>query len=1231
MNKVQSQQWDSLPVGDIDSFEDLVSKFQVQFSQQRRHTKDRNELLHIRRRDNEIVESFIVRFNKESLAIPGITNDLACGAFLQGVNDDELLRTLYGRDGVPSTIDEILRTAKVYVTQEKTVAANHAANRKKEAQKSQDDREQWNSKGKNRGDRGSCSRNKSSSRSRSEYPNLSKTPAEILASENLKLNPPKPLKDTPNKDASKCCEYHKGSGHDTNDCYQLKKQIEYYVKTGKLAHLVRDIKQGPPPNREDADKGAGKRQRELNMVYADKGKGAKQSFSTLEPWMLATITVEPRFEDLHLTIDPLIISAVVGDYNMRRIMVDTGSSEDIISEHCFHRMQPEDKKLLESVHAPIKGFTGEKVDPIGQITFPVTFGLAPRERTILLTFLVVRAESYHNVIIGRFTLGKLDDVVSTARGFMKFPTPRGIATVYRDKVREVLDTKRYRQGPTGAIGPERWVLSTRHPEQTVTIGDSLFPEVKNNLKQLLRRNTDIFAFEHSDMTRIPRDKAEHRLAILSGIKPLDQGKRSMAPNRRDAVVKEVRKLVEAGILWETKYHTWVSNPVMVKKPDGTWRMRIDFKDLNKAYPKDAYPLPEMDFKVDSLVPFKYKCFLDAYKGYHQIKMSREDVEKTSFHTDIGIFCYTKMPFGLHNAGATYQRLMDKAFEKQIGRNLEVYVDDLVIKSMEEKQVLENIEETFQKLREYNIKLNPKKCSFGVEEGKFLGVVVTRDGFRANPEKITAITRMPSPRTLKEAQALNGRLVTINRFLARHAEKTLPFIKTLKDCLNKNNFKWTSEAEEALQDMKRFIEKLPMLTAPYPKELLKMYLAAAHNAVSAVLIVERDGKHTPIYYLSWVLAGPETRYPTLEKLAIELGALDIEYRKRTAIKGQVIADFLAEIPDGEVIQDLAVNDIPESSTARQTWKLYTDGSSSGKGAGAGLMLISPDEIKLMYAMRFDFECSNNEAEYEALLAGLRMAQSMGATRVDAYVDSLLVNNQVNETYEAKDETMAKYLAKTKELIASFDNVTLNHIHRGRNQIADALSKLATSGMEKEVKVETLQSPCIDSREVSAITAEEPCWKSYLGPLIRCVSPSEATYLIQEIHAGICGIHAGPRAVVAKIHNAGYYWPGMHEDAVGELRKCRSCQNYAPQTLRPKNNLIPVTAAWPFQKWAVDIVGPFPLAAGKLKYLIVAIDYFTKWVEAKPLAKITAENAKKFLWEHIVCRFGLPLYLVSDNGT
>lgn len=149
-------------------------------------------------------------------------------------------------------------------------------------------------------------------------------------------------------------------------------------------------------------------------------------------------------------------------------------------------------------------------------------------------------------------------------------------------------------------------------------------------------------------------------------------------------------------------------------------------------------------------------------------------------------------------------------------------------------------------------------------------------------------------------------------------------------------------------------------------------------------------------------------------------------------------------------------------------------------------------------------------------------------------------------------------------------------------------------------------------------------------MRCVNPEEANYLIREIHTSICGIHAEPRSVVAKLLNAGYYWPGMHVTAEHELRKCLSCQKHASLTTRPKNNLIPVYAAWPFQKWAIDIVGPFAESIGRVKYIIVAVDYFTKWAEAKPVATITTNTVKKFLWDSIVCRFGIPLYLVSDNG-
>nr|GEX64867.1 reverse transcriptase domain-containing protein [Tanacetum cinerariifolium] len=215
---------------------------------------------------------------------------------------------------------------------------------------------------------------------------------------------------------------------------------------------------------------------------------------------------------------------------------------------------------------------------------------------------------------------------------------------------------------------EEIIKEAIHPEQTITIGSSLTKEGRKALCDLLRRNLDIFAWKPADMTGVLRHIVEHKLNVHKGFSPIRQKKRGHAPKRNKAIQKEVKKLVDADIMKEVYYHNWLSNIVMVKKHDDSWRICVDFKDLNKACPKDGYPLPEIDWKVESLCGYLFKCFLDAYKGCHQIKMTKEDEEETSFITSKGILCYSKMPFGLKNARATYQRLVDKAFQKQIGRN-----------------------------------------------------------------------------------------------------------------------------------------------------------------------------------------------------------------------------------------------------------------------------------------------------------------------------------------------------------------------------------------------------------------------------------------------------------------------------------------------------------------------------------------------------------------------------------
>lgn len=230
--------------------------------------------------------------------------------------------------------------------------------------------------------------------------------------------------------------------------------------------------------------------------------------------------------------------------------------------------------------------------------------------------------------------------------------------------------------------------------------------------------------------------------------------------------------------------------------------------------------------MDSTAGHKLLTFMDAFSGYNQIRMAEEDQEKTAFITSQGLYCY-KVPFGLKNAGATYQRLVNKMFSQQIGRNMEVYMDDMLVKSKEGLTNLDDLKETFVTLKKHRMRLNPSKCVFGVASGKFLGFMVSQRGIEANPEKVRAIINMTSPRTVKEVQKLTGRIAALNRFVSRATDKCLPFFKTLKHA-----FAWTDECKAAFQELKRYLSSPPLLSPSKEGEDLYLYLAVSVSAVSA---------------------------------------------------------------------------------------------------------------------------------------------------------------------------------------------------------------------------------------------------------------------------------------------------------------------------------------------------------------------------------------------------------------
>jgi hypothetical protein len=264
------------------------------------------------------------------------------------------------------------------------------------------------------------------------------------------------------------------------------------------------------------------------------------------------------------------------------------------------------------------------------------------------------------------------------------------------------------------------------------------------------------------------------------------------------------------------------------------------------------------------------CFLDAYSGYHQIKMKESDQLATSFVTPYGIYCYVTMPFGLKNVGATYQRTMQKCLADQIRRNIHAYVDDIAIMSKKQDDLIADLQETFNNLRKYNMMLNPTKCVFGVPAGQLLGFIVSHRGIEVNSEKIKAILYISRPNDLKDVQRLACCVAAVSRFISRLGEKALPLYKLMK---KSNEFVWTDKADAALKDLKRVLSTAPVLAAPEDKEPMLLYMAATNRVVSIVIMVERKeeaqeyGVQRLVYYVSEVLTESKQRYPPLLEIGI----------------------------------------------------------------------------------------------------------------------------------------------------------------------------------------------------------------------------------------------------------------------------------------------------------------------------------------------------------------------------
>ncbi|XP_022891604.1 uncharacterized protein LOC111406402 [Olea europaea var. sylvestris] len=412
-----------------------------------------------------------------------------------------------------------------------------------------------------------------------------------------------------------------------------------------------------------------------------------------------------------------------------------------------------------------------------------------------------------------------------------------------------------------------------------------------------------------------------------------------------------------------------------------------------------------------------------------------------------------------------------------------------------------------------MKLNPEKCVFGVASEKFLGFMITHRGIEANPDEIQALAAMESPRTKKKVQKLTGRVAALNRFMSQAADRCSPFSKLS-------------------EELKQTLESPPILTKPEPGDTLYLYLAMSQNAVSGVLVKEP---------LKHIIQKPGVSRRLL-KWAIELGEFDIEFKPRPSVKAQALADFIVELnsrpwgPDGS------------SSSSTGVWQIFVDGASNSSGSGPRVIIISPVTlIDIQCALRFEFEATNNEAEYEAVIIAMELAINLELENIKIYSDSQLVVGQIEETFDRKDEKMSLYCLKVHDLQRKFKSYEIVKITRSENCKVDAFSRLVFMGiygLNRTVHIRIVTDPSInqtigvmdidnesswmdpivdfikhgnlleDPRAARSIRSKAPRYcmiegvlfrRSLTLPYRRCLKLFESSQALEQVHERICGNH------------------------------------------------------------------------------------------------------------------------------
>ena len=704
-------------------------------------------------------------------------------------------------------------------------------------------------------------------------------------------------------------------------------------------------------------------------------------------------------------------------------------------------------------------------------------------------------------------------------------------------------------------------------------------EQKKRMYQLVSAYADIFAASPTDYG--------HTNRLLHSINtgdhpPIRQQVRRLPPYKKEEIRTLLSQMQEKGIIRQSN-SPWASPVVLVQKKGGTKRFCVDYRKLNSITRRDAYPLPRIDDTLSTMAGSKWFSTLDLISGYWQVEMSPEDQEKTAFCTPEGLFEFTVMPFGLCNAPATFQRLMDLVLSGLQWTECLVYLDDVIILGRDFEDHLRSLKLVFQRLRESGLKLKPAKCTLFQEKVSYLGHVISTEGIATDPNKSNQVAQWPVPTTAKEVQKFLGLANYYRRFVKGFASIAKPLHK-----LTERNavFKWTKECEEAFVELRRRLTSTPILAHPDFSKQFTLDTDASNTGIGAVLSQKgEDGVERVIAFGSRLLTKPERNYCVTRRELLAVVFFTNHFRP------YLLGRRFCLRTDHGSLQWLKNFKDPEGQLARWLEKLQ----------------------------EFDFEVKHRQGKQHANADAMSRKPCVQCGRSSH--DELL-------SIQALPADMVPVFSLSYQNLrqAQWEDSSIQPILQSKEENKKP-DRRTIKGQSRELRrLYQMWDQLIVRNNLLYRQFQNPDGTSHLQLVVPRKLRDE---ILQEVHGGITSGHFGEDKTLCRLKER-FYWPGHYNDVRTHCQSCSACASRKSPVPHRKAALQNVQTGYPMQLVAVDIMGPLPRTNAGNQYILVAGDYFTRWMEAYPIPNQEAVTVAEKLVNNFFCRFSVPEQLHSDQG-